>query len=75
MSKPHVSMKEAMIRMGNNKADVQLQAFYHQQFHILWWAQFLCRNEEKIVVSPDRWYNIPEWSNSLIESVFIKIPS
>ncbi len=40
-----------------------------------WWAQFLCRNEEKIVVSPDRWYNIPEWSNSLIESAFIKIPS
>ena len=22
-----------------------------------WWAQYLCRNEDKIVISPDHWYN------------------
>jgi hypothetical protein len=28
-----------------------------------WWAQYLSRNEEKIVISPDHWFN---WSNGWI---------
>jgi hypothetical protein len=41
-----------------------------------WWAQYLSRNENKIVVSPDHWYNNPEKSSKahLIEPSFVKIP-
>lgn len=38
-----------------------------------WWAQYLGVYPEKIVVSPNRWYNA-EWTSMLIEDSFIKIP-
>lgn len=37
-----------------------------------WWAQYLSRNENKIVISPNRWYNDGRTSDLLDES-FIKI--
>lgn len=37
-----------------------------------WWAQYLSRNENKIVVSPSRWYNAP-YQSPLIEDSFITI--
>lgn len=37
-----------------------------------WWAQYLCTNEEKIVISPSRWFN-NEFKSPLIEEWFIKI--
>lgn len=38
-----------------------------------WWAQYLSRNKEKIVVCPDRWLNedVPHY---LVQDDFIKIP-
>lgn len=38
-----------------------------------WWAQYLCRNENKIVISPNRWFANPEWKSYLIQEDFIKI--
>lgn len=37
-----------------------------------WWSQYLSTNPNKIVVSPNRWYNA-EWTSMLIEDSFIKI--
>lgn len=37
-----------------------------------WWAQYLSRNDKKIVVSPNRWYNNTKQSG-LIEESFYKI--
>ena len=41
-----------------------------------WWAQYLSRNEKKIVISPDRWFNddIHNSSSHLLCDSFIKIP-
>lgn len=38
-----------------------------------WWAQYLSRNEDKIVIAPDRWSNIPEEKSFLLSDSFIKI--
>lgn len=37
-----------------------------------WWAQYLSRNDSKIVVSPVRWYN-NTYESGLIQSTFVKI--
>lgn len=37
-----------------------------------WWAQYLSRNENKIVISPNRWYNDGR-SSGLLDDSFIKI--
>ena len=40
-----------------------------------WWAQYLSRNDNKIVISPDRWSNdISANKNYLISTNFITIP-
>ena len=40
-----------------------------------WWAQYLSRNENKIVISPDRWYNDESMNiHHLISKNFITIP-
>lgn len=40
-----------------------------------WWAQYVCKNESKIVVSPDHWYNNPEMNKNarLIQPAFVKV--
>jgi hypothetical protein len=38
-----------------------------------WWAQFLGRYENKIVVSPARWWNIRGFDSPLLEDNFIKL--
>lgn len=40
-----------------------------------WWAQWRSGNENKIVVTPDRWYNAPGWENHLMLDSFVRIPT
>lgn len=37
-----------------------------------WWAQYLCRNENKIVISPNRWYN-GDRNSALLDESWIKV--
>ncbi len=41
-----------------------------------WWAQYLSRNEKKIVISPDRWGNDVRHNNVsyLLSDYFVKVP-
>lgn len=38
-----------------------------------WWAQYLSRNENKVVVAPDRWYNSSVKSDLLNDDKLIKL--
>lgn len=42
-----------------------------------WWAQYLAENKNKIVISPDHWYNNPKKDiyARLLEEHFIKLPT
>jgi len=40
-----------------------------------WWAQYLGRRDDKIVISPSRWFANPLWSSNLIDEQFILIDS
>ncbi len=40
-----------------------------------WWAQWRSENENKIVVAPDRWYNVKEAENHLMLPSFVRIPT
>jgi len=39
-----------------------------------WWAQYLSRNENKVVIAPDRWSNNSEIEGHLLLDAFIKVP-
>lgn len=39
-----------------------------------WWAQYLCRNPTKIVISPDHWINNENQPNKLMMEDWVKIP-
>lgn len=63
---------------GNDPVWEKLRLMYSCKHFIIsnssfsWWAQYLSRNENKIVISPNRWYNDGRTSDLLDES-FIKI--
>ena len=38
-----------------------------------WWAQYLSKNPDKIVISPSRWHPNPGWTSKLIDKNFVKI--
>ena len=40
-----------------------------------WWAQWRSENQKKIVVVPDRWYNVPGWEEHLMLDSFVRIPT
>ncbi len=63
---------------GNDTLDEKLRLMYSCKHFIIsnstfsWWAQFLSRNNEKIVISPDKWYK-QDISATLINDEWIKI--
>ncbi len=38
-----------------------------------WWAQYLSQNEGKMVVSPTRWFNNPDWVSYLLDDSFVRV--
>lgn len=38
-----------------------------------WWAQFLGSWKDKVVISPDRWWNNPDWHSYLLRDSFVKV--
>lgn len=38
-----------------------------------WWAQYLGRHDDKIVISPSRWFANDSWHSNLLNDNFIKI--
>lgn len=38
-----------------------------------WWAQFLGSWKDKVVISPDRWWNNPDWHSYLLIDSFVKV--
>ena len=38
-----------------------------------WWAQYLCRRQDKMVICPSRWYANPLWTSNLIDNSFFTI--
>ena len=38
-----------------------------------WWAQYLSRNENKIIISPNRWFANPDWKAHFIQKEFITL--
>lgn len=63
---------------GNDTLDEKLRLMYSCKHFIIsnstfsWWAQFLSKNKNKIVISPDRWYN-QDIKSELINDEWIKI--
>lgn len=64
---------------GNDPIWEKLRLMYSCKHFIIsnstfsWWAQYLSRNENKIVVSPDRWFANPLWKAYLIDEKFLKV--
>lgn len=77
--KDHI--KTNLYESGNNPAWETLRLMYSCKHFVIsnstfaWWAQYLSRNEKKIVISPDRWFRdeLNSCAHLLCDS-FIKIP-
>ena len=68
---------------GNDPVWEKLRLMYSCKHYVIsnstfsWWAQYLSRNENKIVISPDRWFNDYKHNGCtyLLSDNFIKVPS
>ena len=69
---------ETYYESGNDPVWEKLRLMYSCKHFIIsnssfsWWAQYLCRNDSKIVVSPSRWYNL-DYPAYLIDDKWITI--
>lgn len=68
---------------GNSPVWEKMRLMYSCKHFIIsnstfaWWAQYLCRNTDKVVIAPDRWRNGEIRNNAcrLLLDSFIKIPT
>lgn len=69
---------DVIFESGNDPVWEKLRIMYSCKHFVIsnstfsWWAQYLCRNENKIVVAPQRWFN-DEFQGYLIEDWMIKM--
>lgn len=72
---------EAYYESGNDPVWETYRLMYNCKHFIIsnstlhWWAQEKGRYKGKIVVSPNRWYNMPGWEQHLLKDTFVKIPT
>lgn len=70
---------ECYYERGNDPIWEKMRLMYSCKHFILsnssfsWWAQYLSRNPDKIVISPSRWHPNPGWTSKLIDKNFVKI--
>lgn len=75
----HVDGCQNYYERGNDPVWEKLRLMYSCHHFIIsnstfsWWAQYLGRHEDKIVISPSQWYANPTWTSNLIEESFIVI--
>lgn len=78
--KENIHIKDAPVYYedGTDSLEEKLRLMYSCKHFIIsnstfsWWAQFLSRNQDKIVISPSKWYK-EEISSALINDDWIKI--
>lgn len=76
--KANLAGPEDLCESGNDPNWEKLRLMYSCRHFIIcnssfaWWAQYLGRSKDKIVLSPDRWYNDDRPQELLLDS-FIKI--
>ncbi len=71
----------AYYESGNDPVWEKIRLMYSCKHYVIsnstfsWWAQYLSRNDSKIVISPDRWYNNDYHNSSchLLMKDFIKV--
>lgn len=62
---------------GNDSVDEKLRLMSSCKHFILsnstfsWWAQYLATSDNKIVISPDHWFNMPGYKHQLIDDSWI----
>ena len=70
---------EAYYESGEDPVWEKLRLMYSCKNFIIsnstfsWWAQFLSQNNNKVVVSPSRWFANNNWKSFLLDDSFIKI--
>ncbi len=71
---------EVYSETGDDNVAEKLRLMYSCKHFIIanstfsWWAQYLCRNENKIVVSPDKWFANQDIRHPLISDEWVLIP-
>lgn len=69
---------DVIYETGNDPVWEKLRLMYSCKHFVIsnssfsWWAQYLCRNNTKIVVAPKRWFN-DEFQGYLLEDWMIKL--